>query len=675
MNSNTTEDCLKSLRQLCHRSGFVQVLAFYCLRSVGVNFCNGYIKSKDEFRPPTRREFSLLVHLCFEMIPDCRPLTAIELQGMLDEADNLLEELHCAVNRQILSTMRCDHEEAAASYLSLESGIPEVLFYGTDTEYSYQFVELAALKYREDSEWFRSYKGFSFEEMLAVIATISNKWHRRVLGLSKHLVSAGMDAQLDLVKTLTFEIEDIQQGGNLPQGLILKVVQSFAISGPLKTMLFWNENTEASICPFLKTEKGFILFHPNFLLRALYFNPTYWIRDADKAYAQNILPGHRKAYTESFVFDRMRMIFGDRDVLRDVKIRKRNGDDVTDVDVLVIWRSFALIIQIKAKTITKPALQGEMSKIQDDFQKAVYSAYEQGIECYNAISKPAEYKFFLNDNKEIAIKDSPRKVYVVCVAGDGYPAVHLQSRFIINIRFDDPEHRPYPLVFDNFSFDTATRVLEQPFQFINYLNTLYNMERKDLLLYESPNAVLGAFLESNLIPVQQMIVTGKMTGAFLDENNSKVIDDAADLYAQGRTEKLEVDSESSRVMQTWIGRHIFGSFNSSTDRRTLMIYFTLAQIPAHLLSQFDIKCEQALGAAKLSEKIHNVRIVVGRNDTVIELLFVKKYDSDICSDVLQKSFEKDIGEAYCKLWVGIVIDVEKIYPVASCAVWDAKAGM
>lgn len=666
---NTTENCLNALRELCRKPGFVQVLAYYSLRFHWINPWGGSVKSQDRYRPPTRREFALLEHLCFEQNPDCRPLDANELQEYLDDADRLLAELHEAVNGRFLTKMRFDDNGVFDVANSVGDGMSEVLFYGSDTEYSYQFSEFAIEKYSKESQWLHERMGFSFEELMAVVKCISDCWNKRIFANGLSFVSAARNTKLDLVNALTLEIKGICASTNLSDELIETIVRLFSFSPPLRELPVWNELPTTVIRPLIEKGTTIVLSHPYFLLRALYYNPTFWIREKDKQYASNILPAHRKDYTEKFVFERMQTLFGTKDVLRDVKIKKVKGGDITDIDVLVLWRSFALIIQVKAKTITQSALQGEMQKIQDDFQKAVYNSYEQGVVCHKAISEPADYKFFL-ENKEIIIRESPRKVYVLCLAGDGYPSVHMQTRFLGNIQGE--KDRPYPLVFDNFSFDTVVRALNHPFQFVHYINTLYNMERKDLLAYESPNAILGAFLENNLLPAQQMIYSGEITGALFDTSCSKVVDDAADLYAQGRTETLMVDSAISRTMKTWIGRYIFGSFNSSTDRFALMMYFTLAQIPATILSRFDKECERAVSVARSSGAVQYVQIYIGVNDTALVLVFMEKYDSVVCNDELIKAVETEMEKKRHKVYFAIAVDAEKVYPVGFYSAWDAK---
>ena len=61
---------------------------------------------------------------------------------------------------------------------------------------------------------------------------------------------------------------------------------------------------------------------------------------------------NRGLFAELFVKDRMAHVFGASNVWQGVKVRNSAGNDVTDIDILVLFGVGAIVAQAKSKKLT-----------------------------------------------------------------------------------------------------------------------------------------------------------------------------------------------------------------------------------------------------------------------------------------------------------------------------------
>ena len=93
---------------------------------------------------------------------------------------------------------------------------------------------------------------------------------------------------------------------------------------------------------------------------------------------------NRGIATEEIAYELLAQVFGESNVYRGVKIRK-GKDDVTDIDVLAVEGSKAVIVQAKSKKLTEESRRGEGKKLKSDFQAAVQDAYNQALVSRKAV--------------------------------------------------------------------------------------------------------------------------------------------------------------------------------------------------------------------------------------------------------------------------------------------------
>jgi hypothetical protein len=70
---------------------------------------------------------------------------------------------------------------------------------------------------------------------------------------------------------------------------------------------------------------------------------------------------------------------------RNVRIRRNSKDLAGEVDVLVIYGEFVLVVQAKSKRVTLKARAGDIEALTADFEGAIQAPYRQALDCVERI--------------------------------------------------------------------------------------------------------------------------------------------------------------------------------------------------------------------------------------------------------------------------------------------------
>ena len=97
---------------------------------------------------------------------------------------------------------------------------------------------------------------------------------------------------------------------------------------------------------------------------------------------------NRGLFTEEFVAERLRTVFGADKVFRNVNIwdTKARKKKLGEIDTLILIADRAVIFQEKSKKLTLEARKGNDLQLQADFKAAVQDAYDQAFECASTSS-------------------------------------------------------------------------------------------------------------------------------------------------------------------------------------------------------------------------------------------------------------------------------------------------
>src|SRR3546814_16541327 len=97
---------------------------------------------------------------------------------MLDEAESLLEEMHLRMSSRWFNDLPAQMERGESLPPMNGEAMREPIFYGGEAALSFQYLDFALLKYREDNDWLVAHRGFRIEEP----ATVARSLHDRVIG-------------------------------------------------------------------------------------------------------------------------------------------------------------------------------------------------------------------------------------------------------------------------------------------------------------------------------------------------------------------------------------------------------------------------------------------------------------------------------------------------------------
>lgn len=473
--SRTEQEVFADLERLCATAGYIHVLAALSARDNLVFLPEGLTSEAlaASYAPQRtiRTEFSTLLGLMLKHPIDFTVPGPDKMQGLVKRTSELLEELHACFNQPMIAALM----QAAAD---VQVGLPrpanpfmrgdvlrEPIFYGGESAYSFQYEDFALERYTPDDGWLLANKGFRIADALAVAGALSAGQGDKLAGAIAQLED-GRPAALSFLPCFTFSLEEIAAAAALPPVTAAAVLAAFTVSEAPANADFRaiGDFNLASACPILRTPTGeYVSLDSYAVVEALYDSPYYWML-ADKAY-HNTASQHRGDFTEALVTRRLAAVFAEGNVHRGVNL-VRNGDRVSEIDVLVLFADRAVVVQCKSKKLTLEARKGNDLQLRDDFKKAVQEAYDQALLCARTLDDRG-VRLVRADGTPIDVP-TLSEIYPVCVVSDHYPALAAQARQFL--AFETDKRIKTPLVGDVFLVDVLAEMLSSPLYWLSYVN-------------------------------------------------------------------------------------------------------------------------------------------------------------------------------------------------------------
>ena len=135
------------------------------------------------------------------------------------------------------------------------------------------------------------------------------------------------------------------------------------------------------------------------LYEAVYESPFYWMM-GDRKYAATHAD-HRGAFLEKAAAHLLKSVFGKGHVHENVILKQNSRDVAGEIDVLVVYGEFVIVVQAKSKRVTQKARSGDTASLQADFEGAIQDPYRQALACIDLIKSGA--KCIAKDGSELAI--------------------------------------------------------------------------------------------------------------------------------------------------------------------------------------------------------------------------------------------------------------------------------
>lgn len=495
--ARSEQEILAELQALCTRPGYVHAVAVLCFRDNMLIYTERVTEAdmRDRFDPGRllRTETNTLLGLMLKSPIDWTVPSPTVLGEYVTASDRLLQELHDAMSGAFSLGEVLPALERGEHVNPFDSGnaMREPIFYAAESAYNFQYVDLAAQRYAADAEWLQANVGFTIAQACAV-ADAANRLLMDSFPVFMESLRVLPPDQWTMVPAFSVTPAEVAAHAGLEEALVERILLQFTVpdgdTNPRFAAL--QDFNQITATPLLRSPSGEFVSLQNYTLaEAIYDSPFYWMQ-GDKAYRPQ-RDRHRGEFTENFVAERLKAVFGADRVFKNIDIWE-GKTKVAEIDILVLWADRAIIVQAKAKRLTVEGRKGNDQVIRDDFKKSVQDAYDQGLICAECLGDP-HYRFARADGSSVDLPDIT-EVFMFCVVSDHYPALSFQARQFLKAR--DVARVRAALVCDVFLIDVLAELLSTPLQFLSYVarRTRY----ADRLLAAQELTILAYHLKHNL---------------------------------------------------------------------------------------------------------------------------------------------------------------------------------
>ncbi len=441
-----------------------------------------------------RSEINTLMGLMVKAKIDWELPSPKDLQECSDRSYQLLEELHHSMSSEFFRDLTAE-TVADGKFDPFKRGeaMREPIFYSGESAYNFQYRALAARKYAADAAWLQKHRGFDMQTASAVAAGVEQVHANRFVQVRETMRTLHPD-QWTMLPFFSITVEEVAAHSGLNATLVTRILDAFTFPEIERNVGFsaLHDFNVISATPLLRMPSGeYLSLQAYALAEALYEAPFYWMAP-DKTYA-GTLAKNRGDFTESFVTERLTLVFGPERVFRGVDIYAEKGVKAGEIDTLVVWGNRAIVVQAKSKRLTIEARKGNDLVIRDDFKKSVQDAYDQAVGCAQCLGD-SRYVLKSVDGRAVELSYEIEEIYVVCVVSDHYPALSFQVRNFL--KTTKAARVQPPMVMDVFALDAMTEMLQSPLHFLSYLNR--RVTYGDKLLASQELTILAYHLKQNL---------------------------------------------------------------------------------------------------------------------------------------------------------------------------------
>ncbi|WP_146448189.1 MULTISPECIES: NERD domain-containing protein [Vibrio] len=504
------QEIFDELEELGAQEGFWEVIAFFCWKDTFIHFSGekldgeAFAQAFDRTRL-SRTELSTLIGLACKSGFNDKQLSLDELKERAEHVWQLLNELHhsfyppldiAALSEKFDSKDGDDVPNFGKFMRELTpSGdknhfMREAIFYGGDGVFKHQYRDLAKRRYSLDENWVEENKGFKISQAVDVISAIEQ------IQLEKANQSVSSEKSWPLqyhLPMFIFTISEVVTLSGLDEEVVEAVIAALSAQPEEGMNCFKSVDdfNHKNAFPIIKiNDDTFVNFQTYSLWEALYESPFFWFNE-DKTY-KSIASKHRGAFTEDFTAERLALIFGEENVLTNIDIFDGKGK-AGEIDVLVTFGRFAIVVQAKSKKLTIEARKGNGKQLEDDFKKAIQDAYDQANLCSQLLQKEG-YIFKDESGKQVNIQSDFKTIFPVCIVSDHFPALAAQARHFLKHQTTNVIKHPY--VMDVFLIDMITEMLPSPLWVLDYL--IKRSDYGDSLLSNHELVILSTYIKQNL---------------------------------------------------------------------------------------------------------------------------------------------------------------------------------
>lgn len=602
------QEIFEELASLCVSPGYAHALAYLCSRDNMIRY-SGEMTAEDmqhlfSKSRLIRTETSTLIGLMLKSPIDYTLPAPPVLEKYIESTEALLEEIHHAM----LASFWQDIDPAMIAeedFNPFTSGaaLREPIFYGGESAYSFQYRDFSPAKYANDAPWLIANRGFSIHDARNVVFAISRLQDEKSISVMRALHGTPQETWTFLPGN-TFSVQEVADYGRIDTAIVDRVLSAFAVppdacNGHFKALHDFNI---ANASPLIRMPDGtYLLFHIYSLVEALYEVPFYWM-GADKAYVSTAMQ-NRGIFTEQFAVERLRQVFGVESVLANIDIYESKDTKLAEIDVLVLFGNRAVVLQAKSKRLTLEARRGNDLQIKDDFKKSIQDSSDQAYRCAKLIEE-GRCSFKDAAGNAVTLPARLKRIYVICLISDHYPALSFQARQFLKFAATDTISPPF--VMDVFALDAMTEMLSSPLHFLSYVHRRTGYTDKLMASHEL--TILSYHLKKNLWldDEHDMVV--------LDDDISADLDLAMLVRREGIPGKGTPEGILTRFSGTALGRMV-KAIEARPDPATIDLGFTLLTLGEDTVSEVSAVIDMLAKQGIADGQNHDVTVGLGSGST------------------------------------------------------------
>jgi len=641
------------LANLCTSSGYAHAIAYFCFRDNTLRFNGENVSIQDVLKQFSsnrliRTEASILIGLMYTKEIDLSIPEPRIIQGYIDKTESLLEEIHHSMMLPIMSDLVSKvSKDRDFNPFKNGSALREAIFYGGESAYDFQYLELSIKKYSKDNDWFVNNKGYSIYEACKVVSAITDFQIDKINQVFQALINKD-PKEWSILPAFMFNAEEISNISGIDSIIVRSVIESFTVptANRNESFLAIDDFNLTNAYPIIQIEdSSYLLFQSYSLMEALYETPFFWFND-DNSY-RNIAMKHRGDFTEEFSADRLKTVFGNHRVFTNIDIFDSKNNKLGEIDVLVVFANRAIILQAKSKKLTIPARKGNDQFLQDDFKKAIQNAYDQGFSCANFLLDD-EYRLCNSESHSLKVTRNFKEIYIFCVVSDHYPALSFQSRQFLNYSTTNIVLSPF--VIDVFSLDVITEMLQTPLHFLSYIKRRTEYANRIISTHEL--TILSYHLSYNL---------------WIDsEYNQMILEDdiSADLDLAMMTRRKNIagiatpEGILTKFKDTTVGK-IIQDIELLEQPKTIDLGFMLLRLSGNTVEEMSEGIRIIAKSSNTDGNLHNLIMTIDEETTGL-IIHCNNSPIHICRSQLKKHCEQRKYTERLQKCFGICLDPQNL---------------
>lgn len=640
------QDVFEDLEKLCSSPGFVHALAYLCFRDNTVGFADE-LKADDllaRYSHDTliRTELSTLMGLMVRSPIDYALPSPEIIQSYIDKAETLLRELHDALMQPWMLSFTNGTVDVEKPFSSA-SALREPIFYAAESAYSFQYRDLALLKYSTDRDWLKRNKSLDIDVAKGVLKAANSFLEIRHMVWLNELRNTD-PTQWTMVPAFCLRPEDIAEAANCSTEEADSVLAAFSCSETERNPTFrsLSDFNCVNAYPLLHAPNGsYLLLQYQALAEALYETPFFWMA-SDKSYSSNALK-NRGDFAEQFSEARLKRVFGDAHVWRGVRIEEAKGKLVSDIDTLVLFGDRAIVVQAKSKRLTIEARKGNDLQLKDDFKKAVQDAAEQAEICAKSLLGQ-RHKLIDAQGREVVLPQTLKRIYPLCIVTDHYPALSFQARQFLS--FEKSDTIAAPLVTDVFALDAMTEMLSTPVRLLSYIELRARFGDRMMATHEL--TMLSYHLKRNIW------VDGAHNFMTLSDDIGADLDVAMIVRREG----VPGHETPEGILTKFRGTHyerMLEVIEANPNPAAVALGMLLSELSEAAINQINVSVDRIVGMVENDDKVHDFSCAFAEESTGLTIH---------CTNAAQPAAQARLL-AHCEArkyvtksasWIGVILD-------------------